>query len=404
MGITLLFCQTRAVAYPRTLEPIARARAAELPIIAILGPRQAGKSTLCTRTFAHKPLVSLESLEARENARKDPVGFLARFPDGAVIDEAQRAPDLFSELQIDADARAEAGRWILTGSQHFHLLSSITQSLAGRVALLTLLPLSIEELGPDRAADPAEACIRGGYPRIHDKHLDPTQWLDDYITTYVERDVRQVLNIKDLHAFQTFLGLCAGRAGQLLNLSALGAEAGISLKTARAWLSVLEASFLTFQLRPYFRNVGKRLTKSTKLYFHDVGLLCRLLGIRTVEQLNLHPLRGAVFENLVVSEILKSRLHRGTKSDLCFYRDQSGREVDVLVDDPSDPVLIEIKSTRTVLAETVRPLEYVADLLERGGHAPRSLRRVLVHAGGEASASGAIERVPWHQAARILAR
>ncbi len=215
--------------------------------------------------------------------------------------------------------------------------------------------------------------------------------------------MRQVLNIVDLGTFQTFLGLCAGRAGQLLNLSALGAEAGISLKTAKAWLSVLEASFITFQLRPYFRNVGKRLTKSTKLYFHDAGLLCRLLGIRSTEQLELHPLRGAVFENLVVSEILKSRLHRGTKSDLCFYRDQSGREVDVLVDDPSDPVLIEVKSTRTVLPETVRPLEDVALLLERGGHAPRSLRRVLVHAGNEQVTSGSIERVPWHQAARILA-
>ncbi len=392
------------MAYPRTLEPVARARAAELPIVTILGPRQAGKSTLCTRVFGQKPLVSLESLDARENARTDPVGFLARFPAGAVIDEAQRAPDLFSELQVDVDRHADPGRWILTGSQHFHLLSSISQSLAGRVALLTLLPLSIEELGSDRAPDAESAAIIGGYPRIHDKHLDPTTWLDDYVTTYVERDVRQVLNIGDLSAFQTFMSLCAARAGQLLNLSSLGAEAGVTLKTAKAWISVLEASFLAFQLRPYFRNVGKRLTKSTKLYFHDTGLLCRLLGLRGVDQLRQHPLRGAIFENLIVSEVYKSRLHRGMKSDLHFYRDQSGREVDLLIDDPLDPVLIEIKSTRTVLSETVRPLEEVAKVLAGSEIRPRSVRRVLVHAGEDLVESTDIERVPWHQAFQILVR
>lgn len=388
--------------YPRTLESVALARAQQLPIVAILGPRQAGKSTLCASLFAHKPLVSLEAHEAREAALRDPVGFLARFPSGAVLDEAQRAPGLFSQLQIDADQHPEPGRWILTGSQHFHLLSSISQSLAGRVALLTLLPLSLEELEAERAAEPESAALIGGYPRIHDRRLDPVAWLDDYITTYVERDVRQVLNIGDLGSFQTFLGLCAGRAGQLLNLSSLGAEAGVTNKTAKAWLSVLEASFVVFQLRPYFRNVGKRLTKSTKLYFHDVGLLCRLIGIRTVEQLAIHPLRGSIFENLVVSELLKARLHRGRRSDLCFYRDQSGREVDVLVDDPLDPVLIEIKATRTPLAETARQLDDVTRVLLAAEIPPRSVRRVLMYAGDEASTSAGVERVPWHAAGRIV--
>jgi len=392
------------LAYPRTLEPIARARAKGLPIVAILGPRQAGKSTLCTRVFSEKPLVSLESLEAGESARKDPMGFLARFPAGAVIDEAQRAPDLFSELQVDVDQHPDPGRWILTGSQHFLLLSSISQSLAGRVALLTLLPLSFEELGADRATDPESAAFIGGYPRIHDRHLDPTAWLDDYVTTYVERDARRVLNIGDLNSFQTFLGLCAARAGQLLNLSALGAEAGVTLKTAKAWLSVLEASFLVFQLRPYFRNVGKRLTKSTKLYFHDVGLLCRLLGLRSAEQLRTHPMQGAIFENLVVSEIQKSRLHHGVRSELYFYRDQSGREVDLLADDPLDPVLIEIKRTARLSAESARPLDEVAKVLARAEIPPRSVRRVLVHAGDEAFESAGAERVPWHRASGILGR
>jgi predicted AAA+ superfamily ATPase len=373
-----------------------------MPIVAVVGPRQAGKSTLCARVFADKPHVTLESLEARENAVKDPVGFLSRFPAGAVLDEVQRVPHLFSELQVDVDRHPTPGRWVLTGSQNFNLLASISQSLATRVALLTLLPLSFEELSTERGADPETASLFGGYPRIHDRHLDPLVWLDDYVMTYVERDARQVLNIGDLGAFQTFLGLCAGRAGQLLNLSSLGAEAGVTAKTAKAWLSVLEASFLVFQMRPYFRNVGKRLTKSTKLYFCDVGLLCRLLGIRTADQLRHHPLRGSIFEKLVVTEILKSRLHRGQRSDLYFYRDQSGREVDVLVDDPLDPVLIEVKSTRTVLDETVRPLRDVASVLEGSEQPPRSVRSILVHAGDQDLTDSGIERVPWHAAARIL--
>jgi predicted AAA+ superfamily ATPase len=386
----------------RTLRDAAQARAAQLPLLAILGPRQSGKSTLCAQAFAHKPLVSLESIEAREQALGDPVGFLARFPTGAVIDEAQRAPSLFSELQIDVDRRSEPGRWVLTGSQHFHLLSSISQSLAGRIALLTLLPLSLEELGPACAADPLDACVIGGYPRIFDQRLDPTVWLDDYITTYVERDVRSVLNVGNLGTFQTFLGLCAARAGQLLNSSALGADAGVNSKTARAWISVLEAGFIVFQLRPYFRDVGKRLTKSSKLYFHDTGLLCRLLGIKSAEQLRQHPLRGSIFENLIVSEIHKSRLHRGVKPELYFYRDQSGREVDLLADDPLDPTLIEIKLTRTVMAESVRPLDDVARVLAGAEIPPRSVRRVLVHGGEETSEIAGVERAPWRGVHRIL--
>lgn len=387
--------------YSRILEAVARARATELPVVAVVGPRQAGKSTLCAHAFGHKPIVSLEGHEAREAARRDPTGFLADLRDGAVLDEVQRAPELFSELQIDADRHPDPGRWILSGSQHFHLLSSITQSLAGRVALLTLLPLSLEELGTDRATDAESAALVGGYPRIHDRRLDPVAWLDDYVTTYVERDARAVMNIGNLRTFQTFLGLCAGRAGQLLNVSSLGAEAGVSQKTAEAWVSVLEASFVAFRLRPWFRNVGKRLTKSPKLYFHDVGLLCRLLGIRSADQIRRHPLRGAIFENLVVAEILKSRLHRGRRSDLLFYRDQSGREVDLVIDDPLDPVLIEIKATRTVLPEIVKPLDDVARVLHGAEIAPRSVRRVLVHGGENASTSEGIERVPWHAAAGI---
>lgn len=397
------FVRIRAMTIPRTLEAAARQRATQLPLLAVLGPRQSGKSTLCARTFGHKPLVSLESLGEREQASLDPAGFLRRFPEGAVIDEVQRVPTLFSELQVDADARPEPGRWILSGSQHFHMLSSISQSLAGRIALLTLLPLSVEELGSQAAQDPLEACVAGGYPRIYDQKLEPSIWLDDYLTTYVERDVRQVLNVGNLITFQTLLGLCATRAGQLLNAAALGAEAGVSSKTVRAWLSVLEASFIVFQLRPYFRNVGKRLTKSTKLYFHDTGVLCRLLGIRSVDQLRQHPLRGAIFENLVVSEIAKSRLHRGLRPDLMFYRDQSGREVDLIAEDPLDPILIEIKLAPDANAAQVRALDEVAKVLSKAELPPRSVRRVLVHSGAETGVFDGIERIPWRQVHRILA-
>jgi uncharacterized protein len=391
------------VVYQRTLETVASDRARGMPIVSVMGPRQAGKSTLCTRVFADKPHVSLEVLELREHALRDPAGFLSRYPRGAVLDEVQRAPRLFSELQVDVDRHPTGGRWVLTGSQHFILMESIAQSLAGRAALLTLLPLSLEELGADRGPSAASACLVGGYPRIHDQKLDPAAWLDDYATTYVERDVRQVLNVGDLNSFQTFLGLCAGRAGQLLNLASLGTDAGVTAKTAKAWLSVLEASFVVFQLRPYFRNVGKRLTKSTKLYFTDVGLLCRLLGLRSLEHWHQHPLRGAIFENLVVAELLKARLHRGLRSDLYFYRDQSGREVDVLVDDPLQPLLVEIKAAHSIFSENRLPLDEVARVLARAELPPKSVRRAIVHSGDERAIVAGVEQVPWHAAGSLLA-
>ncbi len=388
--------------YPRALIGVARRRARELPILAVLGPRQAGKSTLCRLAFGDRTLLSLEAHEVRALAHENPAAFLRAHPQGAVLDEVQRAPALLSELQVDVDRDPTPGRWILTGSQHFHLLESISQSLAGRAALLTLLPLAFDELGADRPATHEAACLYGGYPRIFDRKLDPAEWLDDYITAYVERAVRQVLRVTDLSTFQTFLGLCATRAGQVLNVASLGAEAGISHSTAKAWLSVLEASFVVFRLPPWFRNVGKRLTKSAKLYFYDVGLLCRLLRIRSADQVRQHPLQGALFENLMVVELLKSRLNRGYRAELCYYRDQSGREVDVIQDDPIEPALIEIQLAAPKDERDLRPLFDVERILQSSPIPPRSVRRYVLHGGCETGELGGAALVPWHAAGRLL--
>lgn len=363
--------------------------------VAVTGPRQSGKTTLCRAAFPSKPFVSLELLDERAHAEGDARGFLKRFPQGAVLDEVQRTPKLFSELQVDLDARHRPGRWILTGSQHFGLLESISQSLAGRISLLNLLPLSLEELANQRPATPFDAAFVGGYPRLHDLHLHPREWLADYLATYVERDVRQVLAVGDLATFQTFLRLCAGRAGQLVNLSSLGADAGISHHTARSWLSVLETSFVVFRLQPYFKNLGKRLVKSPKLYFHDTGLLCHLLGLRSADELRHHHARGAVFENLMVTEILKSRLHRGLTPDLYFYRDQRGTEIDLVLDHPLEPVLIEIKSGETFVPESVGALDAVGEVLSAREGAPRAVHKFVVYAGEDERSVGDVVVLPW---------
>lgn len=388
--------------FQRSLLPTLVDRARRHPIVSVVGPRQSGKTTLCTLAFPEKPLVRLESLHDQEQARADPAAFLARFPSGAILDEVQRAPELFPELQVRVDTGARDGEWILTGSQHFGLLASISQSLAGRVSLLTLLPLTHDELGTSAPARLDEALFAGGYPKLHDRHLDPREWLADYVATYVERDVRQVLKVVDLSTFQTFLRLAAGRVGQVLNLSSLGADAGITHPTAREWVSVLEASFVAFRLQPWFRNVGKRLVKSPKLYFHDTGLLCHLLGIRTSEELELHYLRGAIFENWVISELVKANSNRGEVPMLHYYRDQSGREVDLMLDRPLDPVLVEIKSSQRSNPEFAAPMDELARLLERGPQRFRSLRKLVVFGGDAPLTIDDVEFVPWRTAGRVL--
>jgi uncharacterized protein len=338
---------------PRNAHQTALRLARGFPILAITGPRQAGKTTLARTLFADRAYVSLEDPEQREFADRDPRGFLARFDNGAIIDEAQHCPELFSYLQGLVDSRRRMGDFILTGSQHFGLLSRITQSLAGRVGLIQLLPLAMTELIESsllpRTLD--ELLWRGGYPPLYDRPLAPDDWFPNYVATYLERDVRQLLAVRDLGLFQRFLKLCAARGGQLLNLSALANDCGISHVTAREWLTVLEASYVVLLLQPYHRNFGKRLVKTPKLYFLDTGLAAWLLGVKDTVTLNTHAQRGALFETLVVTEFVKRRFNDGQPAALYFWRDNTGHEVDLLFEVGERLQAIEIKSGATFVAD-----------------------------------------------------
>jgi len=363
---------------PRHLERRLDKAIGDSLVVTLTGPRQSGKTTLARTALVGYEYVSLEDPEQRVLAVEDPRGFLGRFAGKVILDEAQRVPDLFSYVQGIVDQTQRPGQFVLTGSQNFLLLRQISQSLAGRCAILHLLPFSRSELarepvmdlehigaarGPEDAGGTSGGLFRtlftGGYPRIHDKGLDPQDWLSAYYQTYVERDVREVLNVGDLEAFGRFIGLCAGRTGQLLNLSSLASDCGITHTTVRRWLSVLEASFIVTLLRPHHRNFSKRLVKSAKLYFVDTGLLCYLLRIRSPEDLALHAGRGAVFESWVVSEAIKSFVHRGLRPDLYFWRDVSGHEIDLIVEMGGGRLLpVEIKSGQTFNTDFVKDLSW----------------------------------------------
>ena len=319
------------------------------PVVALTGPRQSGKTTLAKAVFADKAYVSLENPDEREFAEQDPRRFLQRFDDSAILDEVQRCPVLLSWLQGLVDERGRMGDFILTGSAQFDLVSGITQSLAGRVGRIELLPLSAGELaGAGKLPHSLdEALYRGSYPALYDRELAPDDWFPNYVATYLERDVRQLIAVRDLAQFQRFVKMCAARSGQMLNLAALGADCGISAVTAREWLTVLEASYLVMRLPPYHRNFGKRLVKTPKLYFLDVGLMAWLLGIRDAAAIETHAARGALFETYVVSELVKQRFNAGRPADLYFWRDNVGHEVDVLYETPQGLQAVEIKSGST---------------------------------------------------------
>ena len=360
----------------RHLRSALRAAARDAPVVTLTGPRQSGKTTLARTAFPRHDYASLEDPDLRTFALEDPRGFLDQYRRGVVIDEAQRAPDLFSYVQTLVDRDDRPGRFVLSGSQNFLLLRSISQTLAGRCAILHLLPFSFTELAslpavdvsglgrriPRRRrvpeADLPDTLFRGFYPRIHDKKLDARRWLRDYHQTYVERDVRELVNVGDLEAFRLFVRLCAGRNGQLLNLSGLASDAGVTHTTARRWLSILEASFLVVRLRPHHRNFNKRLVKSPKLYFLDTGLLCYLLGIGSPAELRLHAARGNVFESFVLSELLKARLHRGDEAELYFWRDAAGHEIDFVIADGEKLTPVEVKSGQTVAGDFFAGLRF----------------------------------------------
>lgn len=325
-------------------------RAKYFPIIAVTGPRQVGKTTLSRSLFPDKPYASLEDPDTREFATRDPRSFLSQFANGAILDEAQHCPDLFSYLQSIVDERKVMGLFVLTGSQHFGLMSGITQSLAGRVGLIQLLGFTLDELQNANIAPstPEELLFTGLYPAIYDRKIPPQKWFAPYMASYIERDVRQLINIHDLRTFQLFVRMCAARTGQLLNLSSLASDCGITHNTAKSWISVLEASYIITLLQPHHRNFSKRLIKSPKMYFLDTGLAAWLAGITEPGQLLLHSMRGALFETWVVTELLKARFNRGLDSNLFFWRDVKGLEVDLILEQGNTLTPVEIKSGATV--------------------------------------------------------
>jgi hypothetical protein len=395
--------------YARDLEFYLRRDAGYYPVVTLTGPRQSGKTTLAKEVFANHDYRSLEELETRQFAQEDPRGFLRRHPGPVVLDEVQRCPDLVSYIQTEVDRDDTPGRFVLTGSQNFLLMERISQSLAGRSAVLHLLPLSRSELEGQSSVLPADPShlfengqtrldgwelIRTGlYPRIHDRGIPAEIWLPDYIRTYVERDLRSLVNIGDLETFERFLALCAGRTGQLLNFSTLASDTGIAVDTARRWISILKTSFLVFLLRPHHRNFNKRVIRSPKLYFHDTGLACQLLGIKSREQLVNHPLRGALFENFVIAETQKRYIHHREDAPLFFWRDQTGHEIDLLIDHAGKLFPCEIKSGATVQGSMLDALRWWNRLTRNPAEAA-----TLVYGGEEASERTGIRVRPWFAA------
>jgi predicted AAA+ superfamily ATPase len=344
---------------PRTLQTHIKKMAEVFPVVAVTGPRQSGKTTLVKANFPNYAYVNLENLDDRSAAIEDPRLFLKYHGrQGVIIDEIQKVPELFSYLQQIADETDKMGNYIITGSQNFLLMEKVTQSLAGRVSINNLLPFSIDEFPQKKILnkDLNQILYTGMYPAIYDRKILPENYYPSYLQTYVERDVRSLKNIANLNLFQRFLKLCAGRTGQLLNLSNIGNELGIDGKTVRSWLSILEASFIIFLLPPYFNNFKKRIVKHPKLYFYDTGLACSLLGLKNSEQLIYHYLRGAVFENFIISEYLKIKRHQGINPNIYFWQDNSGNEIDMLIDDGGSLKAVEIKSGTTINQDFFRNL------------------------------------------------
>lgn len=364
----------------RTLTSKIEQLSLKFPVITITGPRQSGKTTLCKELFPNYHYINLENIAIREQLKQDTLAYLNRYPEGIIIDEAHHYPDLFSYIQVFVDEHPDR-KFILTGSSNFSLLQSITQSLAGRTAILTLLPLSLHELGKQVNHLSAETLIlRGGYPAIWGKNIAPEDLYMNYYNTYVERDARQILHIKDITSFQKFIRLAAGRIGSECNNLAIAGEIGTSANTINAWFSILTASYITYMLPPYYENIGKRLVKTPKIYFHDTGLACFLLGIENEEQLKAHPLRGSLFENLVINEALKNLFNQGKPANLYFYRDSSQKEVDLVYTKANDFYTYEIKSAQTFHREFMKGLDYLKKLFQ-----DRVQKSVLIYDGASDS-------------------
>ncbi len=356
-----------------------KASAKQYPVVTVTGPRQSGKTTLVRKHFPKYRYYNLEEPDTREIAQADPRGFLAENEQGFILDEIQRVPEFLSYIQGMVDKSKKRGQFILTGSRNFELMETVTQSLAGRTALLCLLPLSINELkGATTQYTIDQYLLKGFYPRVHAENLDPTKAYRNYYQTYIERDLKALIHLRDLSHFQKFVRLCAGRVGQIFNASALSSEVGVSVPTINSWLSILQESYVVFLLQPYYANIRKRLTKSPKLYFYDVGLVAYLLGVENETQMSRDPVRGALFENMVVMELVKYRFNRGQDHNLYFFRDERHHEVDVVIKSGNTLTGIEIKSSATFHTDFLKGLNYLEKLFKN-----KVSRSVVIHAGEE---------------------
>jgi len=376
----------------RKLSAIILKRSKQYPVIAIVGPRQSGKTTLAKAVFPQKKYISLEDFDNREFAIDDPRGFLAGIGEGAILDEIQRAPQLLSYLQTEVDNNPENGRFILTGSNQFLLMKGVSQSLAGRISIHRLLPFSLEELETSRYKPESldHLLYKGGYPRIYDQNLDSRDWLSNYLETYFEKDLKDFIQVSDLHAFRKLLMLLASSCGQLVNLSSMGNSIGVSHNTVKAWIGALESSYLIFLLQPYYNSYQKRIVKSPKVYFYDTGLVSTLLKIRESSQLSNHYIRGALFENWVIAEYVKSQFNRGLVADCYFWRDHTGNEVDLLIETADKPFPVEIKSGKTVKREFFKGLEH----FEKAAGTSRS---GLIYGGDQNQERNNTSIIAWDQ-------
>lgn len=365
------------------------------PIIALTGPRQSGKTTLLKEMFSDYRYVSLENPDIRSFAENDPNSFLKHYDKYVIFDEVQRVPHLFSYIQSIVDDSRIMGQFILSGSQNFHLMQSITQSLAGRVAIFRLFPFDFQELKSAGLLhnEYMAHLLKGFYPAIYDRNIKAADFYPNYIETYIQRDVSELIAIHDMSLFRKFLALCATRAGQILNMSSLAKECGISSPTVRSWLSALENSYVLFMMQPYYKNFSKRVTKSPKLYFYDTGLLCNLLRINDVSQINNETIKGALFENMIVSEYMKQKYHKNERQmDLWYWRDSENNEVDLLIEKPQETEIIEIKATQTIMPDLFKGLNYYAALEKE-----TKLTKTLVYGGSEPQKRSVAQVLPWNE-------
>ncbi len=380
--------------FQRVIQKVLRERLGQFPVVVLTGPRQAGKTTLLQSSFSEYDYINLESISSLDRVRLDTQAILGKhYTHGLIIDEAQKYPELFSYVQVMVDERKQKGQFILSGSQNFVLSKHITQSLAGRAAILGLMPLSYPEYLTNAVLGPLDVwswLYHGGYPRPYNDDIPVDVWLDSYVQTYLERDVRDLLAVQDLETFKRFLKFCAGRHGQLLNISQLAIDAGISRTTAEQWLNILESSYILFRLPPYYKNFSKRLIKSSKLYFYDSGLVCYLLGIQSADHLSIHAARGAIFEGYVISEVKKYFLNSGKSQALYFWRDSNGLEIDCLLERGDKLIAIEIKSTQTYRTDLLKNLFKLKGLIDQ----PSEL--ALVYAGDSFIGSDKVNLISWN--------